>query len=253
MTKDRPVRRQDQRQDQKRALSLWMDEWRIYKALRGESAPDDSHGAHSVGLNTVGRGPDVAGSCGAQDVLIGQIRLLRPAGLELRQARPVYVLLLCMDGGAHWVAPFSRFANPAVPGEWATGVESAPLRVLCLWNARLAPVQSLQAGWPAGSLPAAGVARALEVWRHVRDGGLREGAWQAAVGASGLGPPLEHPLDPRHEYLQEERELLDVHLGLTIEAAQRSDRLTYEPPQSERRMAAESREKYGTEGGGEPR
>src|ERR1019366_2114447 len=97
---------------------------------------------------------------------VGQIRLLRPndaPGVD----RPIYVALLQEAPPTAWqVVPFSRFAEPAVPGEWLTGRNEPPLRVLGLWNTRLLPAPAVQRSWLVGELSETELERAHNVWRH---------------------------------------------------------------------------------------
>lgn len=230
---------------QRRGLALWLEEWRVYKALAAVSVPE---GGGSAGKDSAVGGvgltfPEAGGR--SQPLRVGQVRLLRPAGMNLLQQRPVYVVLLMRQGVASWlVAPFGRFANPAVPGEWRTGLRSAPLRVLCLWNARVVSHQALESAWLSRRLTATQAARALAVWQTCADGMPLE-----SVLAQRIGPPLQHPLDPRHEYLQEERELLDEHFGVAqADEASGADLVYEEMSQSVDRKAAEDRGRYGRDG-----
>jgi hypothetical protein len=172
---------------------------------------------------------------------VGQVRLLHPAHMDPARMRPVYVAVLRQAGGTSWmVAPFSRFTQPAVPGELQTSLRAAPLRVLCLWNARIVNQEAMAATWLCKKIAAAQVVSGLNVWRNLSEGKPME---QALVPR--VGPPLEHPLDPRHDYMQEEIELLDAHLGLTRPEIVRSKALFYAIPESELRKAAEIRGEYG--------
>ena len=82
---------------------------------------------------------------------------------------------------------------------------------------------------------------ARDLYRH-----LNSGAPLSVVSPDRIGPPLLHPLDPRHGYLAEEADLLAGHLAESGgEGAEASDTLTYPMPGSTRRMAAEDRPEYG--------
>jgi hypothetical protein len=177
---------------------------------------------------------------------IGQVRLLHPAYMDIARMRPIYVAVLRRAGETSWlVAPFSRFARSAVPGELQTCLRAAPLRVLCLWNARIVNQEAMAATWLCRRIAAAQVVSALKVWLNFSEGKPLQ---QALV--SRVGPPLEHPLDPRHDYMQEELELLDAHLGPTSSEVGRSAALVYAMPESELRRAAEFRSEYGNDGEG---
>lgn len=119
---------------------------------------------------------------------------------------PVYILVLTSSlPESHRIAPFSRYATPAIPGEMITGHAAPPLRVLCLWNAR--DLHASLHGWKVAKLSAREVTTARQI-----DQGLRHGGDLPENLASRIGPPLLHPGDPRHDYLDDERERLDQHL-----------------------------------------
>jgi hypothetical protein len=159
----------------------------------------------------------------------------------MERTRPVYVAVLRQAGGTSWmVVPFSRFAHPAIPGELRTNLRALPLRVLCVWNARVMTHEELAGTWLCRKIAAALVTLSLTVWRHVSEGGTLDPDLIPRVG-----PPLEHPLDPRHAYIQGERELLDAHIGSERpETVQRSGSI-YAIPESALRKAAERRGEYG--------
>jgi hypothetical protein len=231
---------------QRRKLSLWLEEWQIYKALAAVGSGDWTAMAPRSDAALVTGGEWRRGSkerAKGQQRRTGQIRLLCPCRIGLAHIRPVYAVLLRKQNGPAWlVAPFSRFVNPAVPGEWGTGIRAAPLRVLCLWNARVVADETMESAWLSGKMTDAQVANALDLWRH-----LVEAKPMEQVLARRTGPPLKHPLDPRHEYLQEERELLDEHVGFAFAQEPQGSTLVYEVPQSALRKAAEERGKYGKE------
>jgi hypothetical protein len=232
---------------QRRALSRWLEEWMVHMTLAVcpvvDRVPETS--GREAGVAMGGEGTGLGGKTEEHFLSVGQIRLLRPGGKVLEQMRPVYVVLLKREKDAAWlVAPFGRFSNPAVRGEWLTGIRAAPLRVLCLWNARIVAEETvLRAAWLCSMLTADQFARGMEVWRHIREGAPLE-----HVPARRVGPPLLHPLDPRHGYLQEECELLDQYPGFVNTEEVRHSTLFYDAPSSELRKAAEERGKYGKEG-----
>ena len=133
----------------------------------------------------------------------GDIVLLPPETATTRR-RPVYVGLVGrqetgVEDESWLVIPFGRLPLPAVPGELVTRRQAAPLRVLCVWNCALAAAARLARGWLVGRL----TERELDLARGVRD--LAPDSVPPAALARRVGPPLVHPLDPRHEYLDEER------------------------------------------------
>lgn len=174
----------------------------------------------------------------------GDIVLLRPAATG--SWGPVYLLLIEVVGIEVWRAiPFGRYATPAVPGEWQTPFHATPLRVLCCWNAR----EVNRSQWLPGLVkhcPAEPLERIKRVDRHVFSG-----APFPPRDAVHLGPPLIHPADPRHDYLEEERLRLDAHL-LARESAEVAEAAD-EPiafdlnawKKPEWKLAAEGRPAYG--------
>ena len=180
--------------EHKARLAAWLREWDIDRALADD---DDQETAASAPV------PMRAGAehpCPAAR----DIRLLMPLTPGAR-AHPRYMALLRREDDGRWlVAPFGRLATPAWPGEWRTSRNEPPLRVLCLWNAARLSEGLLLSSWKVDELSDKDAACALAAWR----------AWSPDQGArsSGdprVGPPLSHPLDPRHDYLEEERAWMD--------------------------------------------
>jgi len=178
---------------QRRQLSAWLHEWNLEQRLRrvdmGAHEPAPESALTSAPLRAYPRRGEFAP---------GRI-LLMPPRSSISPARPLFILLLAeLKSGVCLIAPFSRFSAPALPGEWRTGHKAAPLRVLCPWNARGVLRSVLETAWPAARMSAVKTRRALAIWRCI---------WQedAAPGAPSrnTGPPLRHPLDPRHEYIAE--------------------------------------------------
>lgn len=127
-----------------------------------------------------------------EEITAGDIVLLPPYG-PFTSERPVYVAIARPIADDRWeVVPFSRFSVPATGGEWSTGREAAPLKVLCPWNRGELPAAFLRAGWRVERLTG-------EEQRWIR--GEEDPAEERK------GPPLLHPLDPRHDYLEEEKAL----------------------------------------------
>lgn len=137
----------------------------------------------------------------------GEIHLMRPAGDVWG---PVYVLVLeeVIDG--RWlVIPFGRYATPAVPGEWCSGLDAASLLVLCGWNHREVGSDRLLPGGAVKRLAAKLLSKTRAAVRHVT-----HGLTFPKVDEIVFGPPLIHPADPRYVYLDEERKRLDDHAPL---------------------------------------
>ncbi|MDA1044477.1 MAG: hypothetical protein O3C57_04555 [Verrucomicrobia bacterium] len=131
----------------------------------------------------------------------GQIRLLHPIDLTLHTPRYIAVLETRSTPDVVIVAPYSRYATPALPGELLTQRIAPPLRVLCLWNVCELDRQKLSTqSWLAGELSIS----ERDDARQVREYLLAGLTCAEAVGAR-LGPRLLHPNDPRHNYIEEER------------------------------------------------
>ncbi len=171
----------------------------------------------------------------------GQIRLLSPASVALPDVeRPVYVLLMPAESAeAIRLIPFSRYPVPATPQEWRTGFDQQPLRVLCLWNQHVCDRARLPANWLVMTITPkqqAEVARALQMSHGLQTYASRR-----------FGPPLLHPFDPRHVYLQEERMLLNDLYGASGETPKTIIEYPVSRADAERLLAAESPPAYGAE------
>jgi hypothetical protein len=175
---------------QRQQLEAWLTAYAIDRQLREPDVP---------ARNTESSPPRVRNPRPAP----GQIRLLPPAAATPPDIeRPVYVLLL--PGARHstlLAVPFSRFDIPATPQEWRTGLHKKPLQVLCLWNARELATAALAFAWLVHNVTDKQHQQAIAACQSLPP--LTSNAGKRS------GPPLIHPLDPRHTYLQEEHMLLD--------------------------------------------
>ncbi len=179
----------------KESLSRWLSEWNLDRQLREPDALKEVSNVCAGERGTVDQScPEV----GPADVL-----LLYP-GKDPRDC-PVYVAVLRRIGDLFYhVAPFGRFAEPATQDEWRTGRETGPLRVLCLWNSRVVSGDRLTAVWHVDRLDKGEISDLSRLDRAMESGNRLPEDLEGAVGA-----PLIHPLDPRHEYLEEEFERLN--------------------------------------------
>jgi len=179
---------------QRRRLAEWLSEWRIDRILR-EVAEDRQPAPEKRRIEGSGHRAEER-SPGIPDT--GRIMLLRPDSAATCR-RPVYVAVLARpDADSFIVAPYGRFSVPATPGELLTGRESAPLRVLCLWNAGHVKSGVLARSWHVDGMSRDELQDALTVLESVRSGELPEKL------VPRIGPPLVHPADPRHDYEAEE-------------------------------------------------
>jgi len=162
-------------EQQRRKLGEWLAEWELACRLDEES---------SVDLAGVASYP--AADAFPPIFEVGDVVLFRPVVVETAR-RPVYGVLLARDVAGHrWqMALFGRFAVPALPDECATTLEW-PLAVVCCRLTRWVPDRWLEAVWPAGEVSA-------DVLASIR-----------APRPEMCGPPLIHPLDPRHRYVAED-------------------------------------------------
>lgn len=198
-TEDAEIRRQ------RRLLAEWLHEWQLELALRAVDSAQppallSSRPEHKQTDSAVSGKPEA-----------GQVRLLLP-DTECTSVRPLYVLLLAEAGKGRWLAaPFGRFAVPAIPGEWRTGLRAMHLRVLCLWNTRYLEASRLRNAWKVRTINPDRLATACGLLQKCFDlpdyAALQNDAASSALRET--GPPLLHPADPRHQYLTEETDQLD--------------------------------------------
>jgi hypothetical protein len=223
-------------------LADWLAEWELDLLLA-----DPDPGAGDVASNGLPVGDAGVRLIDEEAAREGDIRLLKPvSGGWQAVDRPLYVAVLerCDGPGAAWI-PFSRFTVPALPAEWKTGLRAGPLGVLCFWNAR--PVTGAgPSGWRVRRL----TARQLGICKAV----YREWTLAKAVPAGHedrVGPPLWHPGDPRHRYVDQERDRLDVYFGGAPGRLRRTgeSRVAYGsgpvPAGGQGLLAAEQRAAYG--------
>lgn len=211
-------------------LQRWCREWAFEQALLeddGEAAvtlpgagglsdrPAGDAPAHaSGGAETVAVSGDGAHVC--VDPLVRppeplcphSVALLAPL-LDAPSAPPLYVMLLAPENAPGVLCiPFSRFTEPATPGELLSGLDADALRVLSLWNRRRIASASVLSGWQMAGVASSDAARILDACDWV----ARTGLLPPALTRSG-GPPLSHPEDPRRRYLFEARRQVDRYLG----------------------------------------
>ena len=182
---------------QRKHLQRWLAEWQLDRALGDPSGSAPELWRPRIDFS--------AEPCPAP----GHIRLwpARSSGDE-----PCYGLLLSGGYGRWRVLPFSGFSLPATPGEWRLRREG-PLRVLQIWNLREINGPGAATSWWAETVPTADLfplEAYLTAWKA--------GEIQESTPPEQVGPPLIHPLDPRHEYLEMEFERVDRALG-ELEAA----------------------------------
>lgn len=231
---------------QRQQLANWLAEWELCQLLEGDEKTE---------RDSLRRLPSMSGTTyERKDVSVGDIVLLRPACSVHEQDGPLYAVLLAHPNVSieQWLlVPFSRFAVPAMPAEWMTGLRAEPLRVLCCWNYRRVSVAGIPPHWRVRGLNKGQRVLFTEVMRC-----LMEGAMLPERQQSRVGPPLLHPGDPRHRYMEEERERVDRQLERGIDDNDLSVDMPTTPYVSEtlgyddlELLAAESRSLYGLRGG----
>ncbi len=199
---------------QRRQLAQWLFEWQLEQAITAPAACVEAAVAsarESVGEDAA-RALAVEHQTGrrADALQAGDVRLLRPV-LSSARDRPVYLLLLTQSDDKSWlVAPFGRFAVPAVPGEWRTGLRALPAAVLCGWQVRRVPTAVLAGAWHSMTLAMPRLATARRIAAACCESPELDAAAEGGpLPWTELGPPLRHPDDPRRAYLAEESDRLD--------------------------------------------
>ncbi len=185
-------------------LHQWLCERRIDAALaaapvdeRAEATARDRYDQESAAYDL----PPIA----ERPVRLAQVRLVRPGLASAARDRLLYLLVLGRPARGVWLAaPFGRYTTSALPGEIERPGAPPALRVVCLWNTRRLPDGWLRRCTFATALSSAEqrtLAAALRL--------LKRGAPPSPALRPFAGPPLRHPLDPRHDYLEEEREAME--------------------------------------------
>lgn len=191
MTKSVPLR-------QRTRLEAWLREWDVHRSLP-ETVCDEYPSAEGGAPDMAEVKVPVSPLSAEPKPASGQIRLLSP-GLTGAYDRPVFVAILReMSEVLFMCAPFGMFAEPAVPGELVLRPDVAPLRVLCLWNAREFRKEVIGLSWLIDALSNRELREARIVFSH-----HARGESLPAIIEKRVGPPIIHPLDPRRTYIEEE-------------------------------------------------
>jgi len=169
-----------------RRLRAWIAEWELLLATESE--------ATSPTAPVTGGPLHLQKSDQTVPLQAGDIRLLHPA-LEPHALR--YVAIVAPQGTTAWiVVPLGLLAEPATPGEFQTDHSAPPLRVLSVWNRLPIPADALQRCWLVDRLTSDELA-----WLQTA---IDPEDKRATIPPLRTGPPLRHPLDPRHDYLDRE-------------------------------------------------
>jgi len=186
---------------QKERLNKWLHEWSINKQLESEDINEEEIDSDSV-FDI--KKPSVADFDAAVEA--GQVRLFSYDLLN-REQRPRYFLVLGRwgDDNSFMLAPFSYMSEPATTGELDTWREHFSLKVLELWNARIAPEQAIAKSWVVDNFCDSELSDARSTYQHIAYGDeLPEHLIER------IGPPIINPADPRLEYQQQERSEMDL-------------------------------------------
>ncbi len=171
-------------------------------------------------------------------VEVGQIRLMAPSGDE--EMVFVAVVSIASDGVSCCV-PFSPLAEPATPDELLSGRDAAVVRVLSLWNMRDVPNSIVGKSWVVDKLDASEVARLQRaVFAYKSDGYLPDDM------RKDTGSQLVHPEDPRREYMNMERQRIDLALPSKIRVVESSVSYDISSQPQELLKAAEPDDPYET-------
>ncbi|HUD04244.1 MAG TPA: hypothetical protein VMR73_02005 [Candidatus Paceibacterota bacterium] len=148
-----------------------------------------------------------------EEIRVGQIRLFSPQILP-NCTRPVTFSVVAnwdkTDGDElKLIAPYGRYPEPAMPGEFRTGrpfeysLCDPNFSVLCLWNSYTVPTDVLTKSWLIDVVKEDELDDAWEVWKHVSLGGELPTRL-----AERVGPQILSKFDPREAYQKEELDLL---------------------------------------------
>ncbi len=215
----------------------WLKEWEIYQSLREPPAAAGPGAATRQGqpcevrrtvaglgmtrgdealvsalwrsIDLPGGSPDpmgklnvALGSATATRIRAGQILHLSPE-LTDEVTEAVFVLVAEVRDGMTLLVAFSPLSLPAARDEFLTELDDEGLRVLSAWNAYWVPLALAARSWPVelGTEP---LMEDLTRYREsvLADKGVPE------VLAERVGPPLEHPDDPRWTYYTQEADKL---------------------------------------------
>ena len=134
----------------------------------------------------------------------GQIRMLK-ASLTSDPEIVTPVLILSQWEGSQWlIAPFSRFNVPATPGEMSSDEDFSAYKVLEVWNAAVVPEFLLCSKTVfLRTVPESFRQEACQLYFHLlADDELTDSAVKR------IGPPIQSQIDPRIQYLLDEKEQL---------------------------------------------
>lgn len=206
--------------------SEWLKEWQLYQALRRMPADVDpqTDGPVAENSNTVafasperslladlwrsvdppeGRPSPMSLAVSSvaapvRPVVSGQVLQLSPEVTD-EPVDPVFVLVTGVRDGMAMLTAFSTLGVPAALDEFLTGIDEDGLRVLSPWNACWVPLALARRSW----LVEMDGASLMEDFASYQEA-LRAGRGTFGRLSHRMGPPLNHPEDPRWAYYVQE-------------------------------------------------
>jgi hypothetical protein len=154
-------------------------------------------------LGAEGQDLTVSAVAGRSAVRVGQILHLPPS-LHSGVRRSVYALVLGIDEENQRVevVPFGPVTVPALVTEMRTDLPDRMLAVLCLWNVAWLGMKDLERCWMLSDVDE-GLMKRVDALREA----LKKGDSLPEDLKALVGPPLEHPADPRMDYIATEERL----------------------------------------------
>ena len=139
------------------------------------------------------------------DINTAEIRLL-PSNLVPNSKRPYYVAIIKKwEDDLMLVAPFAPFSIPATTGELDTLKQHFSLANLQLWNTRTIPNILLKQSWLVDKMQQEECDDAFAVFANITSGKILSADLKKRIGL-----PIINPKDPRVEYQNNEKELLNT-------------------------------------------
>jgi len=133
-----------------------------------------------------------------ETVCPGQVRILSKRFVADPQKVPYVAVIEQWEDNVWLVAPFSRYAYPATPGEMTTRIGNCGLHVLQVWNARTVRTRLLEKSFLFGELDEHVRQNAADLFRHEMSGKALPASFDALTG-----PAMTFEADPRQDYLEE--------------------------------------------------
>lgn len=174
-------------------LDAWLDERTVDVGQDADGLPDEVKYVRQDNTRLARAAGDYDG-----EIVSGQIRILSKRFTADPDVVP-YVAVLDEDQDGKWiVAPFSKYSYPATPGEMATGIRHAGLRVIQAWNARAMHGSLLAKSYLFGEMPDSVRRDGLALFRHETAGVDLPEDFSSLRGCA-----IGMDADPRRDYIEE--------------------------------------------------